>query len=316
MSKRPDDQLQAAFDAARAEAEPMPTDEQVARARTQFLSTARGENVSPNGVARLTEQESALPDVTVAEEKQMMSHRTLHFVRLAAAALLGVIVVGGLLWASPALRALAQEIINFIVQGESDNRPTSFYVPQNPYTYDTEYVSPYQLTLDEVAAQADFNIRVPTFMIPSFRLAGGTYDGETQRAELQYDCIYKPYGLLITQQHDDSSVLPIEVGASAVIEEIPIRDAIAQYVPGSWRVEVDSTLIQEPREDVEFQMIPATLVWSNEVDYHRLYWREDDINFAIQSSMGSYGHPNPCALTKEDYVAIAEGLKPASEVIP
>lgn len=314
MSKRPDDQVQAAFDAARAEAEQMPSADVQARVRAQFLSEARGESVSPNGVARLIEQEGALPELTVQERKPEMSRRTLRFVRVAAAALLGVMVVGGLLWASPSLRALAQEIINFIVQGE-DEQPSIIFVGGDS---DPEWMHPPELTLEEIVAQTEFDMRVPTFMPTLYRFMYAIYFSDGVTPVLYYDCPYDPWAIMIVQDMGEKDS-PVEVGASAVIEEVPIRDTVGQYVRGFWRIRVDEAVRREQeavaREQNEAVGVPATMVWSNEIEHQQLAWREDGINFRIQTAGFSSGDTrNPCPLTKEDYVAIAEGLKPASEV--
>ncbi|MFN8530583.1 MAG: hypothetical protein U0670_18415 [Anaerolineae bacterium] len=63
------------------------------------------------------------------------------------------------------------------------------------------------------------------------------------------------------------------------------------------------------------QQVPATRVWENEADWGQLQWRESGINFIVQTGGGIIGNdtPNPCALTKDDYIAIAEGMQPISE---
>ena len=315
MNKRSDDQLEAVFEAARAEAKQMPSAEAQGRARAQFLSEAMGESVSPNGVARLTEQEGALPELTVAEEKQMMSHRILRFVRVAAAALLGAILVSGLLWASPSLRALAQEIINFFVPVDDEQASVVFVhgdtVPN--------WMSPASWSLKEIVTLTDFDMRVPTFMPETYQFTHASYASDGVTPILYYECRFTPWSIMIWQNVGDENP-SFEVGESAVIEAVSIHDTIGQYVRGFWSFHVDDEVRSEreavARELDEAVGVPATMMWSNEINHQQLTWREDGIIFTITTATMISDGRNPCPLTKEDYVAIAEGLRPASEVMP
>ena len=240
--------------------------------------------------------------------KRIYSTRT----RLVAAVLLGVIVAGGF-WATPSLRALAQEIIDFFTQTETDEQPSTVFVGSGLAAPEEEYVDPYTLSLDEIAAQAGFDVFLPTYIPDIMNFKGGLVSHGGQRVEMIYDCS-TPWSLMIAQLKVDDLATPLEVGASAVIEAVPIRDSIGQYVQGMWQYDVAPEIIENQGEAIE--EVPVTRVWVNELAWKRLLWREDGINFTIMTAGGIMNNDtlSPCALTKADYVAIAEGLQPASTI--
>lgn len=312
MSNLNDDRLQTAFDAARQAAQAVPTPEQQARARAQFLLAAR--SVSLEVVVRHTVQTGALSEpMETSEGAKRMNYFYSKRVRWIAAALLAVIVAGGF-WASPALRALAQSVIDFFTPAETDTQSGSVYIGNtDPDAPGGVYVDPFRLSLDDVVAGANFDVRLPSFMPDALHLKGALLSDDRERVEMIYECT-APWSLLIAQWHVDQSMPLLEVGASAVIEDVPIRDEVAQYVRGMWRYEVDPETMAQQSDKVG--EVPATRVWTNDSPWQWLAWREDGINFTITTAgfdmNAPLDEPNPCLLTKADYVAIAQGLQPAS----
>jgi hypothetical protein len=306
----PEDRLQSAFDAARNAAQGMPTAEQQARVRAQFLTQVQGfeAGVSSNGDMRHRDQTGALSvSETVQGERRMKRFYTTRRARLIAAILLGLILAGGFWGASPSLRALAQTVIELFERGSSDSQPSSVFVGPEP----PEPENPYPLSMDEVIAKTAFNLRVPTFIPERYQFEGARSLIGGSGVELFYNC-EPPYSVIITEIATSDPFTPTEVGASAVIEDVPIRDVIGQYVRGAWRTEVDRALLPTPGgEPVDAREIPATRVWSNEENWHQLFWYEDGISFMVITGGGILGNdtPNPCALTKEDFVALALGME-------
>ncbi|MFN8449644.1 MAG: hypothetical protein U0521_13925 [Anaerolineae bacterium] len=229
--------------------------------------------------------------------------------RLIAAVLLGVILAGGF-WATPSLQALAQEIIDFFVPGGSDTTSATVFVGGEPHA---ESADPLSLSLGDLAAQADFDVRLPTFIPETYHFVGATYQADFQFATLMYEC-REPWRVVITERQTDETVTPMEVGASAVVEDVAIGDVIGQYVRGTWRYEVDAEAIANQGDTVE--AVPATRVWTNDSDWQQLFWRDSGLSLAVMTGGGliTTDGPNPCSLTKDDYVAIAEGLQPASTI--
>lgn len=242
-------------------------------------------------------------------------NRTYKHARLLAAVMLGVILAGGF-WVTPSLRALAQEIIDFIVLGSSDSVHERTWV--SAPVYDQESVNPYPLTRDELIAEADFDVRLPTFLPTSYQFAGAATVGSSDPvALLSYQCQEAgslgviPWSVAILQRRSDDTIQSFEVGASAVIEPVAIHDAIGEYVRGTWHGVIPVEQIGSGGGEVDVQR-----QWINDTEFQYLKWQADGIFFTIRTSSGNalrVAEPL-CALTKDDYVAIAEGLQPASMV--
>jgi hypothetical protein len=307
MNNPEQDRLQSAFDAARKAAQGMPTSEQQARARAQFLSEAGTQSVSMNGDMRHRDQTGVLSASTSESregERRMKRFFTTRRTRLIAAVLLGLILAGGF-WASPSLRALAQTVIDFFTRTD-DSQPSSVFVGGVP---PEEWENPYSLTMEELIAKTAFNMRLPTFIPQGYRFAGARSMGGGYGVEMIFHCL-DPYSVIITEIPTTDPFTPMEVGESAVIEDVPIRDVIGQYVRGTWRMEVDHEALPTP--GAEAQEVPATRVWTNEENWHRLFWYEDGISFMVSTGGGIFGSDtlSPCDLTKADFVAMAQGLEP------
>jgi hypothetical protein len=316
MNHRPDDtHLQAAFDATRAAASQLPLPDQHARARQQFLTEAFGAAVSPDQAARLNDQGSAPPVLLIQLGDQEMNRKPLRSTRLIAAVLLGVLLAGGF-WASPGLRALAQEIIEFFIPAKSDIQPASFYVGVEPNESGAAYIDPYTLTLDDVVAQAAFDVRLPTFLPHTLSFKGASYQNEGERIEMIYECRGTPFSYNITQYPANETASQMEVGWSAVIEDVPIRETIGQYVRGWWLLTIDKAAYDEQGD--ETGEIPATRVWSNETYFQQMFWNEDGINFSITTASGSLSsdinYEAICRIDRDVLAQIANGLLPTSQI--
>lgn len=305
-NNRRDDRLQAAFDAARSAAQQMPSAEQQTRARDQFLAEARTqtESVSPNGDVRHREQTGALSDLTSLEGEQRMNRFYNRRIRLIAAVLLGVIVAGGL-WATPSLRVLAQEIFNFFTPASSDAVPTLVPLVAGPRP--AQDANPYSLSLDEVAAQASF-VYLPTVLPENYRVEGAEYQADRQTVYINLVCD-DLWSLGIIEQLSDTAEPPYEVGASASIEDVPIRSAVGQYVRGAWEAQINEIGTAEPGADGPVVSVPR--IWTAKTDWQHLVWREDGINFTLASggSIGRIDARPACALDKDAFAAVAQGLQ-------
>lgn len=252
-----------------------------------------------------------------------MNRKSLRSTRLIAAVLLGVLLAGGF-WASPGLRALAQEIIEFFITTE-DEQPSSVFVGEEPPAQTSEpYVDPYTQTIEAVAAQVEaFEVRLPTFIPRSLTFKGATYRPYPQGIEMIYECRGTPFSFMISQYLASEDETQLEIGESAVIEEVTIHDTSGQYVKGWWITHVDYASVEAAREaalesgegPVE---VPATLVWSNELEFHRLSWTEDGINFSVATNSGimsnDVDHASVCRIDRDVLAEIANGLLPASQI--
>jgi hypothetical protein len=297
------ERLDAAFDAARTVIQALPPPEQHARVREQFLAEAR--SVSPDRVMRLRDQTGALSDLTLIEGERHMNRFYARQTRLIAAVLFGVIVAGGF-WATPALRAFAQSVLGFFTPAESDAVVTQ--VPAEGNTYSTS--NPYAVTLDQVATRVDF-ARLPTSLPEGYQFGAASYVAEQQKVGITYVC-NDLWMLTLIEQTSETPAAPQEVGASANIIDVPIRETTGQYVRGVWETPSDVDTV-EP--DIEGEMISVPQVWNENTEWQQLVWREDGINFTLTSNGTMVnGDSTTCALDKDDFAAVALSLQPASTI--
>ncbi len=306
MNNRPEDRLEAAFGAARAAAGRVPTAEQQANARAQFLAEAKA--VSLDGDMRLRDQTGALSDLTLLEGDQRMKRIYIRRARLIAAVLLGVIIGGGF-WATPSLRAFAQSVFSFFTPAGSDAVATLVPVDGGPRQLAAD-ANPYSLTLDDVTAQVDF-ARVPTSLPDGYQFDGAEYRADQQTLYLNYVCD-RMWWLTLIEERSDTPMTPVEVGASAKIEDVPIRDTVGQYVRGAWEAMINQIGTAEPSAEGPVVSVPR--VWTAVTDWQHLVWREDGINFTLASggSIGRIDAPPTCALDKDSFAATALSVQPAS----
>jgi hypothetical protein len=307
MNNPEHDRLQSAFDTARRAVQEAPTLEQQANARAHFLAEAQARSVSANGDMRHRDQTGALSLPASKEGERRMNRFYNRRARLIAAVLLGLLLAGGF-WASPSLRAVAQTVIDFFQPRSSDRQPSSVLVNATPIGMEI----PYPLRLEDVMRWARADLRFPTFLPDGYHFAGARYESNGAGLEMAFDCA-PPWRLLIVEFPSTRPLTITDIGASAVIEDVPIRGTVGQYVRGWWRAEFDRNAAiptpgGKPRE------VPATNVWDNEMQWHQLVWREDGVNLWLMTSGAilDSDQPDSCRLTKEDFAAIGDGMQPFS----
>jgi hypothetical protein len=281
------DPLEMALDALRA----VPPPAQQNQHRAAFLAEAERLRVSSVPAMRLEEMNG---DHT-KEERRMKANK-LRRNLLLVAILAALLVAGGV---------LAQEIIEFFTQGEDDT--TTFEV----YPVDGEIVT---VNTPSPIEDAGFEVWMPSYIPDAYVLERSEYysGGGTT---LTYRC-GDVWAFSINQRPvapEDVPDIRSEVGASAVIETVPIGEVIGQYVRGHW--------VTPPSQMPDSDAAPGTPIsvpgiWTNFSSWQQLVWYEDAFLYKISTSGGltnSIAFP-PCSLSKGDYVAIANSLQPASRL--
>ncbi|HEX2907354.1 MAG TPA: hypothetical protein VHO69_10870 [Phototrophicaceae bacterium] len=168
-------------------------------------------------------------------------------------------------------------------------------------------------TLAEAAAQANFPVKMPLTVPEAYSLTEASYTAETRKLTIQYQC--GSFRQLIFQQQplsaeEFASLSKLDVGASAVIETIPIGQNMGQYARGTWIVKDDINALAATA--IPGTPIPAHSVWENNSELQRLYWYDAGIFYALfnigsQLDLGTAGE---CALNQEDFAAAANSLSP------
>jgi len=283
------DPIEAALEVLRS----VPPPERQPEHRAAFLEEARRVSAAP--LMRLEQMNGR-------HEERRMSNRRLRRHLLLIAILIALFVAGGV---------LAQEIIDFFTRGDDDTTTVEVYYSIPPERLDS---IPSAATLEQLVSEADYEVQVPTYIPEPYNFTSAHYDTEAQAAVIEYHCEKNDgWGIQIGQLPVDQTEIvtsPVEVGASAIVESVMIGDVEGQYVRGMWVPIVGDPATIEPRPGTS---VAETVVWTNDTEWQRLSWMENGIVFSVSTgrTRGRGIAPEPCALDKDDYVAIANSLQPA-----
>jgi hypothetical protein len=208
--------------------------------------------------------------------------------------------------------ALAQQIIQFFTPDDDDQSETTlYYEPQPDFEgREEEFIIP---PLDELAPSLPFTPLLPAELPASYEVEIAHFDERGQVLEVIYSCqAGNLWGFMVAQSPISSDELseipPMNVGASAVIEDVQIGDVSGQYVAGGWRV-----VVPEVRPEGT-AAVQADMEWDNEMPWFMLRWHDGGMLYTLQSAMGSVTRipqqDTGCELDRDDVIAIAENLAP------
>lgn len=203
---------------------------------------------------------------------------------------------------------VAQQILELFRQLEADQHAI-------PITFggsEPRTIHPPQ-TFEEAVVLADFAVRLPASVPETYEPGDASYANGQLTFSYQCDSFRK----LILQQRpmtseEAAALKKLDVGASAIIEPIPIGDTVGQYVRGTWIIRDNLNALAATA--VPGTPIPAQSIWENNSELQRLFWYDEGIFYAlynIGSSM-DMGTAGECALDKDDFAAVANSLAPAN----
>lgn len=204
----------------------------------------------------------------------------------------------------------AQNILSFFQAESSDSQTvTLYYAPHHEETLPNNAAQ--NLSLEEAVALAPYEALVPQVLPTSYGYTSAHYDAMGTRFRIAYTC-KSPWTLEFLQRPVAESELDLyasmNVGASAVIEDVLIHTAHGQYTRGIWKPNRDT-----PLSDAE-PMVEVTSTWLNEVNFHYLTWYQDGMLFNISTTGGILNNDtlaaSGCELSLDDLVAMAESLSP------
>lgn len=273
----------------------VPPPMQQAHHRAAFLEQARTLRVSSAPLVRLERVNGHSP-----KEERRMTAQSLRRTVLLIALFTALLVAGGV---------LAQEIIEFFTQGEDDTTTIEVYF--EPIT-DSEIMTPFPHYLQELTYQAGFDVYIPTYLPGGYSFAGSTGSRSNHSAAIIYEC--QGWQIGIGQLHVPLAEAPRnEVGASAIIETIPLGENTGQYIRGTW---LDHPVLWNSSE----APVTVNAEWTNDTDFQSLVWYQDDTFISIHtlgfSDSRELFAADGCTLDKDDYVAIAYSLQSASLLQP
>ncbi len=210
------------------------------------------------------------------EGQSKMTYRFSNLGRFIAAAAALLIVVT-LTLAVPPLRSFAQEMLDLLFnRAASDNEV--FETPVVVQLQTTPTVTFHEprpaLTVEQVEAQAGFDVLVPAYVPAGYELQDVYYDEGGKLVSQFY--MRNGLGFNLVQMQAQSAE-PLEVGASAEIIEVTIGDVVGQYVEGNWTV--TST---RDGDTVTF----AGQTWDSDFPFSQMRWQVGDSVFWLMTTLG------------------------------
>ncbi len=256
----------------------------------------REENTSPPPPAA---QFKAELRAQLIEQHAAAQPRRFEFPRLRAhpialpAALVFVIVV---LFMTPLPSKAAQFLSGLFSLAPSDEQAyaTPLLLNATPTPVVTPIYTP-PPSIAEVQAQADFHVKVPTWLPAGYEFQGAEYSIDNASSTWQDYMNNNHQNGFILMQMPVEAAESFEVGASAAVIPISINGHAGEYVEGGWVAvtgEVDDTAALTGQ------------VWDPDYPFQQLRWTEGDMAFLLMSYVGS-----PKELTRDQWIKIAENLR-------
>jgi hypothetical protein len=211
---------------------------------------------------------------------------------------------------TPVGNAIAKDIVQFFTRAGSDVKiiPTQYvFVPPPTPTSKPPFglalvpaemdyprptatpVTPQGLSLDEAEKLAGFDLFEPSKLPRDYNLSKVEYDAEKQVVSLWFKSPRGVTGEFILIQEGRNLVLN-EIGASAMVETIPIGDIDAEFVKGGWFTDAGSTEEQ----------------WYNEMEVYNIRWQEKDVSIQILIMLNDTFMP--AYVTRDEMIAFAQSI--------
>jgi len=221
--------------------------------------------------------------------------------RWAGVTLAILVLLVGVTLATPALRAMAAELLGF-VNAESDTMEKTI-----------TFVGPPPLTgaVAAVEAQAGFDVREPTYLPSGFVFNRAQYS-DWKSTILQYQRPNDPpnqgagidLAIDVAQWRYDPDAEQFAVGASANIENVSINGFAGQYVKGMWvpaPEPCDERCVVEGPPPAPGDTEQLRFSWNADVSIQVVRWQEGDMVYQVLASGDEF--------TKDEVLKIAQSLR-------
>lgn len=243
---------------------------------------------------------------------------------LAGLSVLLILLAGMIFFLTSPGRAVAREVLRFFTQAESDVLPLPTGQPAEPLPptrtvapthllglqevtpavgvpnaliYPTATPAPqkktsapiWNLTLDQAAQLAGFELRVPVSLPPGYRLDNVTYDPRTGEVTQ----FYRFYPYSAGEQfilHQRPSKPTDVIGRSATVNQMIVGGIEVEYVGGSW--------FNDSSSDAE--------TWHRDSIFHTFRWLEGDLYFSLEILFDDSDTWSPAYWTEDGMLAMVE----------
>lgn len=195
----------------------------------------------------------------------------------------------------PPLRSLAHDLFALLFNRASSDTQvfaTPIVLQVIQATPVSEAVFAPSLTVEQVEAQAGFDVHTPAYLPPGYTLVNASYDPTAHLVSLLYS--KDGVGLNIVQTPAIYAE-PLDVGASAAIIPMQIGETTGQFVKGYWR---PNTTSDGNSVSIEGQ------TWDPDLPFQQLRWQDDD---RVYWMMDVFGQNDTLGL--DEWKAIAESMR-------
>ncbi|MDX1992554.1 MAG: hypothetical protein SF029_09195 [bacterium] len=211
-----------------------------------------------------------------------------HSVRLALTTVAAAVITVSVIWVTPPLHSLAQEVLNTLF-----NRASSSTITVETQV-SSDQAEPSRMEPAQVEALAGFTLKQPSSIPSGYTFGGAGYTASRHAASLFYQrpgaellitqqpAAYAEYGLLTD---GDSGI-----GPDAPIEQVTIGNVLGEYVAGTWVMSSDNQA-----------------VWLPDASVQRLRWQEGDMIYEILANGGSADTGS--GLDRDAMIALANSLQ-------
>jgi hypothetical protein len=216
----------------------------------------------------LVEMESDLQSHAQAHRKpRIINVLAAHRWGLVAGALL---VALGVIFALPQGRAWAQELLQFFTQTTSDTQPMTIkdYQPAanagslRPafYTDCGDLPKPH-CTVGQIQEKASFKVKALAETPDGMSFTGAS--GSPYEVFLVYDRNDATGSLILDENNGEGQPPLMQIGASAVVQSVPVGETSGEYVSGAWQSSGDNQ------------------TWTSQSAVQRLCWNSDGIGYCL-----------------------------------
>jgi hypothetical protein len=244
--------------------------------------------------------------------------------RLASVAALVVLLSGVVFFLTPQGRGFAQQVIHYFTFAEGDALPlpTGYSTELPPPTrtpaptqmvvlqegtpaveaagvmsYPTDTPAPaaplgepvWNLTIEEAAQLAGFEVTVPTSLAPGYRLDNVIFVPE--RGEIAQFYEFHPYSagemFILSQRRSAPEDV---IGQSAQVEQLMVGEVAVEYVKGGWA--------DTPAQGVE--------TWAPDQPFHTFRWQQGDYYYNLMFLFDDSDTWSPAYWTKAGMLAMIE----------
>jgi hypothetical protein len=195
--------------------------------------------------------------------------------RFALAALLVSVFFLFTPFAGASLKTTAKRLLQFFIPAASDQTEIQVIIPPSEQSSVLNPQTDLTTSLQDVQAQAAFEVRVPAQLPEDFAFSGGNYAVSRRQAALYYTGANRS---LMLVQHPIGNYFE-QIGESARVEIVHTGEITYEYVTGGW-------VIRGKDGQVLATALPGSTVtlnanWDNDLNRQTVRWQEAGIQFEL-----------------------------------